>query len=40
VGQSAIWDARGRLVAKVDGEGEGIVLADTATSDAAVVRIP
>ncbi len=37
-GQSAIWNARGQRVAKVDGDDEAIVMCDTATAGGAVIH--
>lgn len=36
-GQSAIWNSRGELVAKMDDKGEGIILIDTVTHETSQV---
>lgn len=38
VGQSAVWNIRGELLAQMDGETEGIVILDTASGNATLHR--
>ncbi len=39
VGQSAVWDRKGQLLAQMDSDSEGIVLVDTVTGKAEIRRV-
>ncbi len=39
VGQSAVWNTRGELIAQMDAESEGIVVLDTHSGSASVKKL-
>jgi predicted amidohydrolase len=40
VGQSAVWDDGGRLLAQMDADSEGIIILDTITGEASITALP